>query len=97
MSPAHDTSSQLPTPKDRAKIITTIKKLVSERHINVSNPNQDYGPWLALVDEQTPRLMEMEREAFEAGVGELLKALASSHSAFFHQRRDCFSSGNPPW
>src|SRR6266571_1073196 len=88
MSPAHDTSSQLPAPKDRAKIISTIKKLVSERHINVSNPNQDYGPWLALVDEQTPRLMEMEREAFEAGVGELLKALASSHSAFFHQRRD---------
>jgi len=88
MSPAHDTSSQLPTPKDRAKIITTIKKLVSERHINVSNPNQDYGPWLALVDEQTPRLMEVEREAFEAGVGELLRALGSSHTAFFHQRRD---------
>jgi len=88
MSPAHDTSSQLPAPKDRAKIITTIKKLVSERHINVSNPNQDYGPWLALVDEQTPRLMEMEREAFEAGVGDLLKALGSSHTAFFHQRRD---------
>ncbi len=88
MSPAHDTSSQLPAPKDRAKIITTIKKLVSERHINVSNPNQDYGPWLALVDEQTPRLMEVEREAFEAGVGELLRALGSSHTAFFHQRRD---------
>src|SRR5207245_6025101 len=55
---------------------------------NRSNPNEDYGLWLALVDEQPPRLMEMEREAFEAGVSELLKALASSHSAFFHQRRD---------
>ena len=88
MPPAHNTSSHLPAPKDRAKIISNIKKLVSERHINVSNPNQDYGPWLALVDERTPRLMEVEREDFEAGVGELLKALGSSHTAFFHQRRD---------
>jgi len=88
MSPAHNASNDLPAPKDRAKIISNIKKLVSERHINVSNPNQDYGPWLALVDERTPRLMEVEREDFEAGVGELLKALGSSHTAFFHQRRD---------
>src|SRR5260370_1310020 len=32
--------------------------------------------------------MEVEREAFEAGVSELLRALGSSHTAFFHQRRD---------
>ena len=82
------TPTQVPARKDRAKIISTIKKLVSERHINVSNPNQDYRPWLALVDEKTPRLMELEREAFEAGIGELLRALGSSHTAFFHQRRD---------
>src|SRR6266700_8100574 len=89
MSPAHDTSSQLPTPKDRAKIITTIKKLVPERHINVSNPNQDYGPWIALVDERMPRLIDLDdAQAFESGVGELLRALGSSHTAFFHQRRD---------
>src|SRR5256714_734306 len=88
MSPTQNTSSQLPTAKDRAKIISTIKKLVSERHINVSNPNQDYRPWLALVDERTPRLMEVEREAFEAGMGDLLRALGGSHTAFFHQRRD---------
>ena len=81
------TPTQVPARKDRAKIISTIKKLVSERHINVSNPNQDYRPWLALVDEKTPRLMELEREAFEAGMGELLRALGSSHTAFFHQRR----------
>src|SRR6266550_2513607 len=82
------TPTQVPTPKDRAKIIGTIKKLGSERHINVSNPNQDYNPWISLIDQQTPRLMEVEREAFEAGVSELLKALGSSHTAFFHQRRD---------
>jgi carboxyl-terminal processing protease len=81
------TPIQVPARKDRAKIISTIKNLVSERHINVSNPNQDYRPWLTLVDEKTPRLMELEREAFEAGMGELLRALGSSHTAFFHQRR----------
>src|SRR6266550_5384932 len=82
------TPTQVPARKDRAKIISTIKELVSERHINVSNPNQDYRPWLALVDEKTPRLMELEREAFEAGMAELLKVLGSSHTAFFHQRCD---------
>src|SRR6266567_6643114 len=88
MSARPNPSTQVPTRKDRAKIISTIKKLVSERHINVSNPNQDYSPWLFLVDEQTHRLMEVGREAFEAGVSELLRALGSSHTAFFHQRRD---------
>src|SRR6266702_3133073 len=82
------TPTQVPARKDRAKIIGTIKQLVSERHINVSNLNQDYNPWISLIDQQTPRLMEVEREAFEAGVSELLKALGSSHTAFFHQRRD---------
>src|SRR6266581_4075863 len=88
MSATRNASTQVPARKDRAKIISTIKKLVSERHINVSNPNQDHSPWLSLVDEQTPRLMEVGREAFEAGVSELLRALGSSHTAFFHQRRD---------
>src|SRR5437879_5208396 len=88
MSATQSSSTQLPSPKDRAKIISTIKKLVSERHINVSNPNQDYRPWLTLVDERTPHLLNMDTTAFEAGVGELLKELGSSHTAFFHQRRD---------
>src|SRR5258708_4930906 len=88
MSETPNASTQVPARKDRAKIISTIKKLVSKRHINVSNPNQDYSPWLSLVDQQTPRLIEVAREAFEAGVSELLGALGSSHTAFFHQRRD---------
>ena len=82
------TTQQTPTPKERTKIIASIKKLVPERHINVSNPNQDYRPWLTLVDERTPHLLNMDTTAFEAGVGELLKELGSSHTAFFHQRRD---------
>src|SRR6266513_5262314 len=82
------TPTQVPARKDRAKIISMIKKLVSERHINASNPNQDYRPWLALVDEKTPCLMELEREAFEVGMAELLRVLGSSHTAFLHQRRN---------
>lgn len=75
------------THKDRATIINTIKKLVSQRHINVTNPDQDYGAWTALVDESMPVLVgEDRRQAFEAGVKELLGALGSSHTAFFHQR-----------
>ena len=88
MPSAHNTSSHLPAPKDRAKIISNIKKLVSERHINVSNPNQDYAPWLALVDRRTPNLLKAETPAFETGISELLKELGSSHTTFFHQRRD---------
>ena len=85
--PATPNTNQIPARKDRTEILTTIKKLVSERHINVSNPTQDYGPWLSLVDARTPRLLEVEREVFEAGVTELLGALGSSHTLFFHQRR----------
>src|SRR5437667_4124062 len=88
MSTPQKESQEIPTPKDRAKIIATIKKLVAERHINVSNPHQDYAPWLALVDQRTPELLNMERPAFEAGLSALLKELGSSHTAFFHQRRD---------
>jgi C-terminal processing protease CtpA/Prc len=76
-------------PKDRTKIIRILKKLISERHINVSNPNQDYGPWIALVDEQMPRLIDTDSTVgFETGVSELLRALGSSHTAFFHLCRD---------
>ena len=88
MSPTQNTSSQANAPAERTKIVNTIKKLVPRRHINVSNPNQDYDRWIALVDEQTPRLIEVERCAFEGGIGDLLKALGSSHTAFYHQRRD---------
>src|SRR5580704_16951475 len=89
MSAAPHASRQVTAPKDRAKIISAIKKLVSERHINVSNPNQDYRPWIALVDERMPRLIHVDdTQAFETGVSELLRALGSSHTAFFHQRRD---------
>src|SRR5258706_6650112 len=38
-----------------------------------------------------PRLIDLDnRKAYEAGVSELLRALGSSHTSFFHQRRDSF-------
>src|SRR2546426_6167934 len=40
--------------------LSVLKKLVPERHINVSNPNQDYGPWIALVDEHMQRLIDVD-------------------------------------
>jgi C-terminal processing protease CtpA/Prc len=89
MSITHDRPAPPLTQKDRARILSTIKKLVPARHINVSNPNQDYGPWVALVNESMPSLIEADdAEAFETGVRELLGALGSSHTAFFHQRRN---------
>jgi len=61
------TSSPPLTQKDRAKILSILKKLVPERHINVCNPNQDYRPWIALVDERMPHLIDVEStEAFES-------------------------------
>src|SRR6266513_1212801 len=87
MPTTHETSHLL-THKERTKIINSVKKLVPERYINISNPNQDNGPWLALVDERAPHLMNDDVPAFEAGVSELLKSLGSSHTAFFHERRD---------
>src|SRR5260370_7319875 len=89
MSLAQKPSSPPLSQKDRAKILSVLRKLVPERHINVSNPNQDYAPWIALVDERIPRLIAVDdTEAFEAAVTELLTALGSSHTAFFHQPRD---------
>ena len=75
------------TEADRTKILNSIKKLVVERHINVTNPGQDYTKWTSLVDERTPQLVKIEdTEEFEHAVEQLLVALGGSHTAFFQQR-----------
>lgn len=74
------------TANERKSILTSLRKLVPEKHINVSNPHQDYTQWLALLDARSEQLMAAERsEEFEAGIQELLKALGSSHTAFFRE------------
>ena len=50
----------------------------------MTQPNQDYGKWLALFDDRTPDLLvTSDVEVFEKEVRELLQALGSSHTAFF--------------
>src|SRR5258705_11282462 len=87
MSMTENSSQQTLTPKDQTKIISSIKKLVAERHINVSNPNQDYAPWLALVDERAPQLLAGDRAAFEAGGRAPLWVLRSRRKSFIHPPR----------
>ncbi len=87
---ATQTAPAMPlTQKDRIQIINRIKQLITDRHINVSNPNQDYQPWVALADERSASLVQVaDDQEFERGIGELLNALGSSHTAFFHRRQD---------
>jgi len=75
--------------KDRVCIVNRIKQLIRSRHINVSNPNQDYRPWLELVDERRDTLVgSASDQEFERGVKEIVSRLGSSHTAFFHHRHD---------
>jgi len=81
------------TRQDRTRILRVLKRLVPERHINVNNLNQDYSEWIALLDARTPSLIAItEAGLFETEVNYLLALLGSSHTAFFHQRRQSMPS-----
>ena len=73
------------TKNERLKLIRTIRKLVPQKHINVANPQQDYTAWIALVDERTKMLIDADGDDFDKGIRDLLGALGSSHTAFFHE------------
>lgn len=74
------------TQKDRVEILNQVKKLIPIRHINVKRPNQDYGKWVARVEERMPELVAAEdTAAFERGIRELLQALETSHTAFYQK------------
>src|SRR5215469_15297174 len=90
MTAAH---KAMPTaPKDRVYIVNRIKQLISSRHINVSNPSQDYRPWLELIDQRSDTLIRSGNDQeFERGIGDVLNGLGGSHTAFFHIRH-----GNVP-
>jgi len=76
-------------PKDRLYIVNRIKQLIRSRHINVSNPSQDYRPWLDLIEERSDALIRSANEReFERGVRELVNGLGSSHTSFFHIRNE---------
>jgi C-terminal processing protease CtpA/Prc len=71
-------------PKSRAKILSTIEKLVLKRHINVAGV--DYEAWRGRLRERTPELLSANTDEFETGVQMLLGELGTSHAAFYHQR-----------
>ncbi len=77
---------------DRKAILNSIRALVPAKHINVSNPHQDYRNWIAQLDSRRAALENTENlEEFESGVRELLSSLGSSHTAFFRM-----GDGVPP-
>ena len=75
--------------KDRLYIVNRIRQLISSRHINISNPNQDYRPWLELLDQRSDALIHSATDQeFERGIRDALNRLGSSHTAFFHISND---------
>jgi carboxyl-terminal processing protease len=76
-------STVSPNPRERAKILASIKKAVLKHHINVGGVS--YDAWTAVVDQRTPGLLEIETSQFESGVKELFTELKCSHIAFFHE------------
>lgn len=78
--------------RDRVHIVNRIKQLIRSRHINLSNPSQDYRPWFELIDQRSDALIRLANEQeFERGVRELVAGLDSSHTAFFN-----IQDGNAP-
>ena len=70
-------------------MVNRIKQLISSRHINVSNPSQDYRPWLEFIDQRGQALIRSANDQeFERGIREVLSGLGSSHTAFFHIRHN---------
>jgi len=77
------------TREERAAIVSKIKSLVLEKHVNVANPTQDYSPWTREFDRRLDEVVAApSRDAFENGVGSLLQGLGSSHTAFYHKVGD---------
>jgi C-terminal processing protease CtpA/Prc len=71
--------------QDKAEIVDRVKHIVTEKHVNVVNPNQDYSAWTASVDARRSALLLANDEVFENGVRDLLQALGSSHTGFYKQ------------
>src|SRR5688572_16184193 len=69
-------------PRERARILHAIKKRVLAYHINVAGI--DYAAWTDRVDERTPELLGADLAGFEAGVGQLLAELKTSHTVLYH-------------
>lgn len=69
----------------RQEILNNIRDLVANRHINASNPDQDYRSWLSQLEALRSQLADTSEELFEKQVQTLLCGLQSSHTAFFRE------------
>jgi carboxyl-terminal processing protease len=74
------------SPKDRTAILSSIKKLVIAKHINVSNV--DYDAWTRLLEERTPQLVAFDDAGFEDAIRDLLKELGTSHVVLYRDVPD---------
>jgi C-terminal processing protease CtpA/Prc len=68
--------------KARAAIVKAIKQRVRKNYVNVAGV--DLASWTGDLDNAVPELLRKPVEDFEADVRERLKALKSSHTAFYH-------------
>ena len=70
--------------KERARILTSVKKLVLKHHFNVAGIA--YEDWVRSVDQHAAELLGADLGGFEKGVREILSRLGSSHTLFYHER-----------
>jgi carboxyl-terminal processing protease len=72
--------------KDKEKILNSIRKLISSRHVNVGPSSLDYAEWFATFDGRTAELLSTpDTPLFEKGVREMLQLLGTSHTGFFQK------------
>jgi C-terminal processing protease CtpA/Prc len=74
------------TSKQQARILRKVRANVLKRHFNAAGI--DYAEWSRYFDSRIPELMTADKQAFEAGVRELLSRLGTSHTLFYHNYPD---------
>ena len=70
------------SPKQRAAIISAIKQRVRKSFVNVAGVN--LVAWASGLDDRIASNLTTDTNAFEESVRQHLKALKSSHTAFYH-------------
>src|SRR3982750_3034462 len=71
--------------QEKVEILNRVKQIVTEKHINVANPSQDYSAWVGSVNARRSDMVLATDEAFENGIRDLLLRLGSSHTGFYKQ------------
>lgn len=72
------------TAKERQKIINAVKKRVLKNHFNVAGVS--YADWITVLETRVPQLLTAPENEFETAMQEILRALKSSHTGFYHEK-----------